>query len=717
MVTDEICKLYDVPEQSKRGGIVAVFKAILKFCQVLRGGVKLRSLQQGGFAMTSYFYLRRFLLLVFAFFFTLHVVPAYAASHGEYVYFDKDGEVLEVELDSAGRSVARLWIDAILEAIPYDLSRPTVHARNMFHLSAVMWDAWAAYDQHAATYMHHEKIKLDEEEVARAREIAIGFAAYRLLSHRYGFHYSPRTPPESKRIWAIFDNLMVELELDKDDKTTKGKSPVALGNRIAKTYIEAGLKDGANEKDNYNNKAYNSVNGVLIPVLPGATNLHDPNRWQAIALNSRFKEDGELTWDKDRVFLGAEWGDVTSFSLGEEDATIHEKDGEKFKVYHDPGIPPQFKGPKNKAYHWGFEMVGIWSSHLDTADEKLWDISPAGLGNAIIPTDPDAFKRYYNFYDGGDNGVGYGENPVTGKRYKRQIVPRADYARTVAEFWADGANSETPAGHWFNILNYVSEHPDFEKRLMGRGPVVNDLEWDVKSYFALGGALHDVAISAWSIKGWYDYVRPMSAIRYLASIGQCSDPKKPSYHPYGINLHPGLVEVVTEQSTKEGQRHAHLKGSEGKIAIYAWRGPEHIGDKYLDTAKVGWILGERWWPYQRSDFITPPFAGYVSGHSTYSAAAAEILTSLTGSPYFPDGMGGFLCPKDECFVFEKGPSTDVLLQWASYVDAANESGLSRIWGGIHPPADDLPGRLIGRKVAKKAFLHARDYWKGRKPKK
>ena len=39
--------------------------------------------------------------------------------------------------------------------------------------------------------------------------------------------------------------------------------------------------------------------------------------------------------------------------------------------------------------------------------------------------------------------------------------------------------------------------PDFERRLNGTGPELDPLEWDVKTYFALNGAVHDAAIAAW----------------------------------------------------------------------------------------------------------------------------------------------------------------------------------------------------------------------------
>ena len=111
---------------------------------------------------------------------------------------------------------------------------------------------------------------------------------------------------------------------------------------------------------------------------------------------------------------------------------------------------------------------------------------------------------------------GHALNPVTGSPYETNMVPRGDYTRVLAEFWADGPDSETPPGHWFTLLNYVSDHPQFEKRFEGEGEILNALEWDVKSYFILGGGMHDAAISAWSVKGWYDYIRPISAIRSMA---------------------------------------------------------------------------------------------------------------------------------------------------------------------------------------------------------
>jgi hypothetical protein len=116
-------------------------------------------------------------------------------------------------------------------------------------------------------------------------------------------------------------------------------------------------------------------------------------------------------------------------------------------------------------------------------------------------------------------------------------------------------------------------------------------------------------------------------------------------------------------------------------------------------------------PYQRPTFVTPAFPGYVSGHSTFSRAAAEVLTAFTGSPYFPGGLYESPHPVGSLTV-ERGPSREVDLQAATYFDAADEAGVSRIYGGIHISQDDFGGRRIGAICGRKAVALARRYFDG-----
>ena len=603
------------------------------------------------------------------------------------------------------QSVARQWNEALLSAIRLDFARPTVHARNLYHVSVAMWDAWATYDDNADGVMFTEFITVNPSLLDAERDEAISFAAYRVLKARFA------SSPGADTSLPAFDALMDALGYDKQYKGTLGDDPAAVGNRIAITVLFNGFSDGANEPGNYENTVYEPVNPPLLPDFTGNPDLIDPNRWQPLALEWFKDQGGNVIVGGYPDALGPEWGQVTPFSLKADDVTVYERDGFDYLVCHDPGPPPLLNGVGDEYYRWGNEQVAIWSSHLDPADGVMWDISPASIGNAALP-DPSQYESFYDRLNGGDWGTGYTVNPSTGQPYAANIVPRGDYARILAEFWADGPDSETPPGPWFVILNYVSDHPATVKQLGGTGPVLDDLEWDVKAYLAMAGGMHDVAIACWGTKGWYDYIRPISAIRYMSDQGQSSDPKGPSYHPDGLRLVPGLIEVITARSSGAGERHEHLAADIGEIAVYAWRGPSYIIDPDTDTADVGWILAGDWWPYQRPTFVTPPFPGYTSGHSTYSRAAALIMTEFTGDDYFPGGLGEFFCPQNEFLVFEDGPSVNVTLQWARYLDARDQCSLSRIWGGIHPGADDLPGRLMGETIGPDSFCEASRYYNG-----
>lgn len=412
------------------------------------------------------------------------------------------------------------------------------------------------------------------------------------------------------------------------------------------------------------------------------------------------------------VFIGAEWSEVAPFALDTAHVTQVTRDAMTYPVYLDPG-PPDLLGDDpdvNTEYQSGHALVAKWSSHLDATDGVSWDISPASFGNAgDWPGEGESVLSYYDALDGGTEELGYSVNPVTGEPYQEVLVPRGDFTRVLAEFWADGPDSETPPGHWFQIYNtLVSDHPDFSRRFAGVGVELDTLGYDIRTYFVLGAAMHDSAIAAWSAKGAYDYIRPISALRYMATLGQSSDLTASNYHIHGVPLEEGLIESIEQGDPLAGNGGINI----GRIKARAWRGPNFIPDPQIDVAGVGWILLENWWPYQRPSFVTPPFAGYVSGHSTFSRAAADILTLVTGSEYFPGGLAQFTAPMDDFLVFERGPSVDVTLQWASYRDASDQTSLSRIWGGIHPPVDDLPGRRLGSQVAQLTWVRAQHYFDG-----
>lgn len=176
----------------------------------------------------------------------------------------------------------------------------------------------------------------------------------------------------------------------------------------------------------------------------------------------------------------------------------------------------------------------------------------------------------------------------------------------------------------------------------------HDLDRDVKMFFALDNALLDASIAVWDVKRFYDAERPATAIHYLFN----------------------------------GQ------------TVRAWGGPGQ-GTQSID--------GKNWLPYL---IVTNPFPEYVSGHSTFSPAAAEILKRFTGSDDFGYSV---TLPKGSSFIEPGGFATDITLNWPTFTDAAEQAGLSRLYGGIHWEDAEVEGQKLGREVAALSWLKAESY--------
>jgi hypothetical protein len=220
-----------------------------------------------------------------------------------------------------------------------------------------------------------------------------------------------------------------------------------------------------------------------------------------------------------------------------------------------------------------------------------------------------------------------------------------DVSKTIAEYWATGAGGDPVSG---------AANPPAHWNILARDVAARDahtLDENVKLFFALANTQLDVSIAVWECKRFYDYVRPVSAIRFL----------------------------FKDQP------------------VLAWGGPS----KGTTT-----IRGDQFQSYLR----TPAFAEYVSGHSAFSSASAEILQSFTGS----DAFGGSVTVPAGSSRVEPGvvPARDVTLEWATFSAAADQGGLSRRYGGIHFLHGDFEGRILGRKVAVKAWAKAQTYFDG-----
>jgi hypothetical protein len=226
-----------------------------------------------------------------------------------------------------------------------------------------------------------------------------------------------------------------------------------------------------------------------------------------------------------------------------------------------------------------------------------------------------------------------------------------DTKKMMAEYWADGPKSEFPPGHWAVIAQALSRK---------RG---NSLDTDAKMFFVLGNAVLDAGISAWSAKynpAW-DFWRPITAIR---------------------------------------TRYA------GKM-INSWKGPYQ---------GYGLVLGEQWRPYQAPNVVTPAFPEYTSGHSTFSGAARVAIVAFFGTDSFnaqvtiPAGSSLFE-PKNSAHPVGT-PSKNVVLSWKNLLDASNQAGMSRRYGGIHFYSGDQYGRANGASIGYWDYDKAKTYFNG-----
>jgi len=188
----------------------------------------------------------------------------------------------------------------------------------------------------------------------------------------------------------------------------------------------------------------------------------------------------------------------------------------------------------------------------------------------------------------------------------------------------------------------------------------NSLDYDAQMFFALGNAMLDASIAAWAAKYNWDFVRPITAIR------------------------------------------ERYKGK----TVTSWLGP---------YKGYGPVDGSQWIPYQSPTVVSPPFPEYVSGHSTFSSAAATILNLFTGSDafnaYVTVGAGTSLFePKTDT---QAGtPAAPVTLTWPTLTAAAKDAGLSRRLGGIHFQDADEDGYALGRSVGANVLAKTMSYING-----
>jgi hypothetical protein len=180
------------------------------------------------------------------------------------------------------------------------------------------------------------------------------------------------------------------------------------------------------------------------------------------------------------------------------------------------------------------------------------------------------------------------------------------------------------------------------------------IDQDAKLFFAMHNASFDAGIVAWHIKRKYDGVRPITAVRFA----------------------------------KQGQ------------TITAWGGP----GRPTET-----IPGEKWSPYNPGSNLTPPFPGYFSGHAVFSRSSATVLPLFKGSDHFGFSV---VLPPNFGRVEAGIPAEPTTLSYATFSDAANEAGLSRLYGGIHFADDNTIAQAVGYLIGVQAWSKASAFFNG-----
>ena len=285
------------------------------------------------------------------------------------------------------------------------------------------------------------------------------------------------------------------------------------------------------------------------------------------------------------------------------------------------------------------------------------------FGKRQLPTTPQ-WQRVMPFALAGADQFRPAPPPAPGSpEWTRQIdnlietsAALTDGQKAAAEFWAEWGSS--PAPHLIELTKYVSDRNDLR------------IDDDVKLFFAVANAMLDASIASWDAKYAYDYVRPITAIHVLG------DTVITAWKPRSL---PEVLAYSTPEAAA---------AADGAVA---------------HPAGIGAVAAADWEPY----LPTPAFPSYVSGHSTFCAAWARVMELAIGKPDFD-----FRTTMHHLYVEDRQLARPVTLDYPTFSFAAAACGMSRIWGGIHWPADNESGLELGRKVGEAVWQRYQQFAMG-----
>ena len=330
-----------------------------------------------------------------------------------------------------------------------------------------------------------------------------------------------RRPSAARRRVACFRAVMTALGYDPDDATTTGDTPRALGNRIGAGLIAARPDDGANEAERLRrHHRLHAREPAARRRRARARRWPTPNHWQPLNLAVAATQNGIVTAGGVQAYIGSQ--------LGQRHAVRDDARRRPTRSWHDPGPPPAL-GPSRRCRLWIADVIRKSAAldHTDGADDRH-------LAGRLRQQHARRQRRH-----------GPRDEPRRpAQPYAPQVVPRGDFARVLAEFWADGPKSETPPGHWNVLANIVADTRlatratrSARARRWIRSP------WDVHVYLALNGAVHDAAITAWEHQARATTGAPDLARSATWAAGPVQRARRARLRPARAAADPGVIEL------------------------------------------------------------------------------------------------------------------------------------------------------------------------------
>jgi hypothetical protein len=487
-----------------------------------------------------------------------------SAFDGALPFIQVGGGTQVLTINDPDPTISVIW-DRVVQQAVIDTSEPvgpTIASRAYAMMHTAMYDAWSSYDATAVRVSFDaEGDNIETLGSAADKEKAMSFAAITVLRNLF---------PDQEALFATVMSERLGFDLSDD-----GSLAAEIGIDAAEDLLALRADDGANQAGGYADTT------GYTPFNPGPEEINDITRWTP----ENVPLDPENA-PAEQTFLTAQWQEVETFAVAED------ADGNTDFSGVRPVAPQPF-------FTAAFADATLdFDAGLITLGSDATVGGTAYLAGDTIAVSKDLIGEVIN--------AGFIDQALEVIDYSANLT---DEGKIIAEFWEDGGGTAFPPGTFMAFAQFVSARDD------------HDVDTDAKLFLAMSNAVMDAGIATWEAKIFYDYARPVRAIRDLGELGLIGE--------MGVDENTGETGYV-------------IQAFGGFNADGTGRGTQTI-------------LAENFVTFQRPDADpSPPFAEYTSGHSAFSAAGAEVLRLFTGS----DAFGGSVTFAPGSTQFEAGVPLD-----------------------------------------------------------